>query len=491
MPVQLQGHQDATAVADTIAKEGLFGLKNALMWAMIASSSPYDEYFNSSPQIGDTITIKKPFFAKAIAGNTMHVNTKIDRTTTFKVDQQYNSALSSDYRDIMFTVEDYSERYVMPCVTELGTLYDEDIAKGIEKFYLYAGKPGVPYNTQVSADVNAVAERNGIPINNRSVVILNPEDRRSLTKELIQPIVGHTGSTPAYSRFPSSMVSQAVERAFQGDLGGWNCLQSSHIPYYSVVGIGASVPKIKGASQRGATIVTDGWHASVAGKTILKKGTIIEIAGIQHTQKRGTRRSTGKMASFVVTEDVVAPAVLADTTSVSIKIYPEINAGTSDDTLSATSGVNLDQVAAAMGNGTIDASAFQTVTEVPADNAPIGIVGVREPNIDTDGTGNVKKNPDITTPVVATPDDEINYYQTPHFHRDALIKVPMVIPTPNAAFAAGVATCEETGISISYLSDFEIATRTEQERMDIFFGTDCVYPELGIRVITERVKDYL
>ncbi len=54
---------------------------------------------------------------------------------------------------------------------------------------------------------------------------------------------------------------------------------------------------------------------------------------------------------------------------------------------------------------------------------------------------------------------------------------------PKSAVYAGVERDTETGVAISYLADFDITDVTEVERLDIFFGTKTVYPEIGIRWI--------
>ncbi len=103
----------------------------------------------------------------------------------------------------------------------------------------------------------------------------------------------------------------------------------------------SATPLVNGASQTGATLVTDGFNAS---SSTVKEGDVFTIAGVYAVNPK-TGASTGSLRQFVVT---------ADTTSsggaMTIPISPSI----------------------------ITDGALQTVTASPADNAAITFAGTED-----------------------------------------------------------------------------------------------------------------
>ena len=100
----------------------------------------------------------------------------------------------------------------------------------------------------------------------------------------------------------------------------------------------------------------------------------------------------------------------------------------------------------------INTGAYQNVSALPADDAAITFLGTAS----------------------------TSYPQNLGFHRNALALVmcPLVLPE-SAGFKARV---HDDGMSIRVVKDYDIAADEEIIRLDILYGTEAIYPDLGARL---------
>lgn len=444
MPVSLEGIQNSVAVPDIIAREALYRLKHHLVLPMIANKT-YNEYFEK--KVGDTITVKRPYKAKVQEGRNLVKSAMIDKTVEIKLDKRYHFGLEVVDQDVTLHIEDYGRRYLDTGAEELAYQYDIAGANELgQGFFIThggslnssdAGANNIAGAGMTLSDpqlIRARATKMAIPRNSQNYALMDPLDIAKVSADIRDVDM-------------PEMVGQNIRETYRGMLAGWRVLESVHVPPLEVAEWeAAATPVVNGANQRGSSLVTDGWGND--GDTILKKGQLIRIAGVGEVQPRGDRRATGNLMTFVVTADVVSNGGAA-----TIPIYPEINDGLAANT-----------VADPNGGTALDASAFQTVTAAAKDNAVITVLGR------------------IPTAVGAAS----RYRQALYFCGDALEYVNVSLAKPKSAMYAGVERDSETGVSISYLADFDIEDATEAERLDIFFGVKTVYPEIGIRDITQR-----
>ena len=120
-----------------------------------------------------------------------------------------------------------------------------------------------------------------------------------------------------------------------GMAGGFKWSMDQNVNAHTI-GAHGGTPLVNGASQSGASLVTDGW-----GATSLNKGDIFTIAGVFGVNPQ-SRQSTGELQQFVVTAD---------------------NADAGDKTIAISPAI-------------VTSGAMQTVTAAPADNAVITVLGV-------------------------------------------------------------------------------------------------------------------
>ena len=441
MTINFEGLENRLAVPSIIAKEALYRLKHHLVLPMVANKT-YNEYFQG--KVGDTITIKRPYKAKVTDGRRLKKSEMIDKTLEVKLDQRKHFALEVVDEDMTLHIVDYGRRYLDAGAEELAYSYDiagaNELANGL---FISDGTPGTELSLSDAQLIRAHATKMAIPRNSQNFALLDPLDIASISSDIQEVDM-------------PEMVGQNIRDSYRGKLAGWGVLESVHVPYFDVAAVPtAATPLVDGANERGNSIATDGW--TNAGAVVLKKGQLIQIAGVNEVQPRGDRRDTGNPMTFVVTEDFTPGGGGGG----DISIYPEINDGTAVNTIANPAGVDFDGTTVDL---TLDASAFQTVTAEPADNAAITVLGR------------------ITATATAA-----KYRQGIYFCGDALEYVNVTLSKPKSASYAGVERDSETGVAISYLADFDIDDVTEIERLDIFFGVKTVYPEIGIRYLGQRV----
>lgn len=153
----------------------------------------------------------------------------------------------------------------------------------------------------------------------------------------------------------------SLSNAWRGTLYGYiDCYVSNNIPPYNVGKIGAgSAPKVRGGSQTGDTLETDGWTAaSAAGANdgdFLNAGAAFTLAGVNFVDIKN--KDFLMPATFTVREKVYAD----QNGRMSIKISPEINAGD----MAYTSGRTTD----------VTTSLYNNCDASPADDAVITPIG--------------------------------------------------------------------------------------------------------------------
>ncbi len=220
----------------------------------------------------------------------------------------------------------------------------------------------------------------------------------------------------------------AYEEAKIGRYAGFNNFESVHIAKHTV-GAHAGTPLVNGASQNVTwttardtgtqTIDTDGWSNSVTG--VLLQGDVFTIAGV-YAVNPVSLQSTGNLQTFTVMADADSGASTGPAT---LTISPPI----------------------------ITSGAFQTVTAAPADDAVITVK-----------TGTAGEQ----------------YAQSMCYHKNCFALVTRPLKVPDSATWAKNYTGNK--MSISALKYFNGDTRQESIRLDILFGVETIYPQLGARL---------
>ncbi len=403
-----------------IAREALRHLENHTVMASLVHREYRPEFSGGQ---GDSITIRKPVKFTVTDGATRVNQDVTEQSTTITIDKRKHVSFSFSSAELTLDVEDFSERYIKGPAIQLANQVDRDLVLEAQNaFFNQVGSAG----TSMSAftDLTEVAERldrMSVPDDGYRNLVVAPADRWALAAT-----IGGAGSS---SIFNEEMVEGMVRRGYLGQMAGLRIHGNQNVGQHTVGARGNAadaVGDVAGAPSNGASsIAFDGAGSSVA--NYLRQGDVITFAGVSAVNDI-SRESDGRRAEFVVTADVTTSG-LAGT----IPIYPALNDGSTTAT-----------------------AAYQNVTALPADNAAISVAK--------------------TTSGGAASASHVNNIA---FHRDALalVTVPLVLPDS----ANEKARMNWNGFSIRVVKDYDIDADLDVIRMDILYGVDAIYPELGLK----------
>ncbi|MEE9905542.1 MAG: hypothetical protein K4305_08990 [Chlorobium sp.] len=371
-------------------------------------------------KVGDTISIEKPFKTKTAEGRTLSIQPMADQKISFKIDRQRNFGLQFTQRDRTLSIRNFSNRYLKSGVRQLGVDIEQSVLEcAVRKTYNVSGVPGVAVDSDTFTDAAGYMTDVAVPEDGLRTGIVNTRDGKAIDKEMKRV-------------YNPEMVKGAVRKGYLAPISDIEFYRSAVMPVHRVGDYGGS-PQVDGAGQKGATLVTKGWTASKA--ELLRVGDSFTITGVYEIHPE-TRLSTGRLQTFVVTEIASSSAAGAS----SIKISPAINDGTVSTTNAAGETVSL--------------GAYQNVSNAPANNAPITVIG----------TAN------------------LYYRQNVLFHRDAFTLCMVEKELPESAPVKGRITDEETGLSLSMTAQYDITEDMQVYRVDAVWGVDSLMPELSHRV---------
>jgi hypothetical protein len=216
----------------------------------------------------------------------------------------------------------------------------------------------------------------------------------------------------------SSEIEQQYKRGKMGMAGGMKWSMDQLVAAHTL-GARGGTPLVNGASQTGASLVTDGWSNSITG--VLKAGDIITLPSVFAVNPI-TKQSTGRLQQFVITADANSSGAGAATFAISPSI-----------TVSGTT---------------------QTVTASPADDAAITVLGT----LSTVGMSNVG------------------------FHRDAFTLASIPMPVYGGLDKCAVEYDPDTGIAIRITQGMDVTNDKLLVRADVLYGWAATRPEWAFRI---------
>jgi len=217
----------------------------------------------------------------------------------------------------------------------------------------------------------------------------------------------------------SGKISSQYDDAEMGEnVAGFNWAMDQQVATHQVGPLGGT-PLVNGASQTGATLVTDGWTAAAASR--LKQGDVFTVAGV-YAVNPVSKASTGVLQQFVVTADKSSDA----SGNITIPISPSI----------VTSG------------------AQQTVSGSPADNAALTVLGAANT---------------LTAQNMA-------------WHKSAIALAFAELQKPAGVDMASVKTDPDSGISMRFVRYYDGDNDKFKCRFDLLFGLAVLRPDWIVRI---------
>ena len=393
-----------------IAKDALARLSNTIHMIKSVNRDYAGEFTKKRDfKIGDSFDITKP---ARFVGRTGKIFTpedykeekvKVELTDQLGVDLQFDSSeLTTD-----LNIDEFGEKVIQPGVDFIASQIE---AKALETFalatYNAVGVPGTTPNAlKTFLQAGEKMSLMTAPRQGRSAII-DP----SAQVEMVDTLKGLVQSS---NQLKTQYEDGLMERA-----AGFDWYESQSI-YAHTTGQQGGVPLVDGAAQTGSVLNTKGWSAAAANR--LKKGDIFTIAGVFSVNPI-TKKSTGKLAQFVVTADAASDV----TGDAALSISPAI----------------------------VTTGSTQNVTAAAADGAAITVLG----------------GASVITPVNLT------------YVKDAFTFLWADLPVPGGVDHAGRATSKKAGLSVRFVRQYDSETDVWRNRLDVLCGFGILRPEWACRV---------
>ncbi len=388
-----------------VVREALRLLHNNLAFAKGVNRQYDDKFAQSGAKVGDSIQIRLPNRFTVRNGPTLSAQDVQEESVTLQVATQKGVDIQFSSAELTLSLDDFSKRILQPAMARLASEIDYDGLGLYQDVYNLVGTPGTtPNSALVYLQAGQKLDEFATPRDDNRSVVINPA-AMAATVDALKGLFHDTKE-----------VSKQYRRGLMGRSLGFEFAMDQNVRLHTV-GAHGGTPLVNGANQTGSSLATDGWTAST---TVLKKGDVFTIAGVYAVNPE-TGQSTGSLQQFVVTADVTSDAVGAAT----IPISPSI----------VTSG------------------AKKTVTNSPADNAAITVVGSAS----------------------------TNYPQNLAYHRDAFVLATVDLVMPKGVDFAAREVYD--GISMRIVRQYDINNDNFPCRIDVLYGWKCVRPEMACRII--------
>ncbi len=390
-----------------ITREALRVLVNNLSFTKGVNRQYDDQFAVKGAKIGSTLNIRKPARYIGRSGPTISIESQTETyvpltlSTQRGVDVQFTSA------DLHLSMDDFSDRYLKPAMANVANYIDYDglqLASGVWNQTGTAGTPPSALLTYLNA--NKILADNAAPQDDLRSAIINPAAEAAIVNAL----------TTVFN--PTKTISEQYEMGKMGRAIGLKWSMDQNVGMHTN-GTFSGTPLVRGGSQSGSSLITDGWGASLT--DLLNVGDVFTIDGVYAVNPQ-SRQSTGALQQFVVTTQAVSDGSGIST----IAIAPAITAS----------------------------GQFQNVTAVPADNAPITVYGA----------------------------SGLVYATNLVHHRDAFVMASADLPLPKGVDMAARVADPESGLSVRMIRDYDVVNDLFVTRLDVLYGWALLYPQLACRV---------
>jgi hypothetical protein len=400
-----------------VTKEVARGFVNELGFLSNVNRTYDDQYEVNGAKVGNTVQARLPQRFTVTDGQALQQQALYDQTVPISLTNQKNVAFGYSSAQATTELQEIRERYIAPAGEALANAADVLAFQAVYRdIYSSVGVPG----TTPSAGLTFLQA--GVKLTDLAA----PMGGRIA---LLDPLAMATLANSVAALFnPSGKISDTWTKgqfgANQLGIGKW--FQEPNRPVHTTGTYTASTPLIKGADQTGSVLITDGW---ASGAATLNKGDIFTIAGVYSVNPL-SYTSTGRLQQFVVT--------------------------------TTTTSVGVDMATLPVSPPIITSGQLQTVSNSPADDAVITVLGC------TAAAGG-------TLATTVSPQGFV-------YHKDAFAFVMADLKKPNAGCEATVVRSKELGLSIRMVEQYQIGTDQMPTRLDILIGAATLQARLAVRV---------
>jgi hypothetical protein len=383
-------------------------LRNNLKAASQISRTYDSQFAQSGAKIGATLNIRVPARFTVQNGPAVTPQDYIETSTPLTIQWQPVVPVQFTSAERALSLDDYSQRVLEPAIATLANDVDRKVLELYSSVYNSVMVDDTSTDTLFASymDAGALLDENATPRDRFRSVVIGPRQQASAVsafKGLFQS---------------SEQIANQYEQGTMGLMGGWRWSMDQNVVAHTTGPYGGT-PLVDGASQTGSTLNTKGWTAAAALR--VKKGDVFTIAGVYSVNPQN-KQSTGQLQHFVVTANTNSTAGgLA-----AIPIQPAITV----------------------------TGAYQTVSNSPADSAPITMMG----------TANTA------------------YTQGLAFHRDAFALATVDLDLPSQSAEASRATDDQLGVSLRVTRQWAALSDQWITRVEMLHGESAVRPEWCVRM---------
>jgi hypothetical protein len=269
-----------------ITREALMLLENSLTFTKQINRQYDDKFAQSGAKIGNTLDVRVPAQYTVSSGPSLAVQNFTETMVPLTITNQKHIDVSFSSQELTLSIQDFSEKVLAPQIVQLANQIDYDCLTNFLSVYNTIGVPGTA-NTTVAPFLSA-----GVALDNTSTP-------RDITKRNI--VLSPQGQADAVGGFQNYFNDQdTIAKQYQNGTMGralgfkWSMDQNVNA---LTVGVLGGTPVINGASQVGASLITNGWTAAALQR--LNGGETFTVAGCYSVNSL-SKASTGKLQSFTV-----------------------------------------------------------------------------------------------------------------------------------------------------------------------------------------------
>jgi len=419
-----------------------------------------DEYARKDALIGATVNVRKPPRYFGTFGPALNVEPSVETYVPVSLKYQFHVDIQFNTVNMLLDIAEFKERFIKPATAAIANRMDSDGAYfAFQNTAITQGTFGVaPTAFKSFSDTRAILRFEGSPKGMTPDAVLDPLSMSSMADAL-------KGLFNPQARIGEIYETGEVARK----TAGFNWFEDENIPIFTT-GAGGGSPTLAGvtAATGGSFLLSTGWAQQGIMKTSgwtssanprVTVGDVIQVAGLfpVNPQNRGQYGKTTKQ--FVV----VPPGGYAPINGAAAPGGPSFAAATlTNGTFNATTGVY-----SSTSGGLLDL----TVKEC-------AITGGQFQNC-------VASSAFTGTPALTVNGGAAAGTQSPQnllFFRDAYAMAFADLPLPRTAVEASRAYDEDLGLAIRIATQYTINNDAEPTRMDVLYGFDSLYTQLGARL---------
>ena len=278
-----------------ITKEAARVLGNNLVLAKCVNRTYDSEFAIVGAKIGQTLNVRKPVRPTTSQGPVANIQGANESYAPLTFTDPYNVSYAFTSQEMLFSIDDFSNRFVKPAMVALANKIDAvGYSTIMNAIYNQNGTPGTPLTTATARDAvlqaAATLYNNDAPVDDGMLHCINTPGFNAVL----------SGSNAALFN-PQKEVSEIYIKGMQGEFGGFTHYMSQNVLGHTVGVYGGTPLTNSATAQTGSSLITDGWTATT---TVLKAGDVITIDGVNAVNPQ-TKVDLGFLQQFVVTADSV------------------------------------------------------------------------------------------------------------------------------------------------------------------------------------------